>query len=191
MVSSSLAGDGVLQRSLAIASVGDEGVDVTVIADAGERAALARIDGLRSLDNLVGRFRVSREGPRGLRATGTVEASVSQTCVVTLEPFGSGIVMPVDVRFVPEDHVRTLAARRSQAEAANGDAANEEDLPDAIVNGTIDLGALTAEFLALAIDPYPRKPDAVFEEPMPRAADRDDSPFAVLGRLVPKDVPIG
>ena len=34
--------------------------------------------------------------------------------------------------------------------------------PDEIVNGQIDLGALTAEFLALGLDPYPRKPGVDF-----------------------------
>ena len=38
-----------------------------------------------------------------------------------------------------------------------------EDPPEPIVNGAIDLGALAAEFLMLGLDPYPRKPGAVFE----------------------------
>ena len=35
--------------------------------------------------------------------------------------------------------------------------------PDEIVNGQIDLGALTAEFLVLGLDPYPRKPGVDFQ----------------------------
>ena len=48
--------------------------------------------------------------------------------------------------------------------------------PDEIVNGQIDLGALTAEFLALGLDPYPRKPGVDFSYQDP--ADEKDSPFA-------------
>ena len=48
------------------------------------------------------------------------------------------------------------------------------DPPDEIGNGRIDLGALTAEFLALGLDPYPRKPGVSFGESAP--SDRSDSP---------------
>ena len=37
------------------------------------------------------------------------------------------------------------------------------DPPEPIENGTIDLGRLATDALFLAIDPYPRKADAVFE----------------------------
>ena len=53
-----------------------------------------------------------------------------------------------------------------------------EDEPDPLVDGKIDLGALAAEFFALGLDPYPRKPGVAFEppaEPEPQA-----TPFAVL-----------
>ena len=54
----------------------------------------------------------------------------------------------------------------------------DDDEPDPIVDGKIDLGALAAEFFALGLDPYPRKPGVAFEppaEPEPEA-----TPFAVL-----------
>ncbi len=37
------------------------------------------------------------------------------------------------------------------------------DDPEPLVGGTIDLGALAIEFLIVGLDPYPRKPGAVFE----------------------------
>jgi hypothetical protein len=40
---------------------------------------------------------------------------------------------------------------------------NEDDPPEPIVDGIIDLGAVTLEFLALALDPYPRKPGVSFD----------------------------
>ena len=50
------------------------------------------------------------------------------------------------------------------------------------MNGVIDLGRLATDALFLAIDPYPRKPDAVFEPPV-IAADPEDHPFAALKAL--------
>ena len=40
---------------------------------------------------------------------------------------------------------------------------HEYEPPDEIVNGKIDLGAVAAEFLALGLDPYPRKPGVDFD----------------------------
>ncbi len=60
-------------------------------------------------------------------------------------------------------------------------AAQGEDPPDEIVGGTVDLGALTAEFLALGLDPHPRKPGVDFS--FEAADDRALSPFAVLEKL--------
>ena len=56
------------------------------------------------------------------------------------------------------------------------------DPPEPIENGIIDLGRLATDALYLAIDPYPRKPDAVFE-PLVEAADPEDHPFAALKAL--------
>jgi hypothetical protein len=43
------------------------------------------------------------------------------------------------------------------------------------------LGALTAEFLALGLDPYPRKPGVDFS--YKEDGDEADTPFAALRRL--------
>jgi hypothetical protein len=42
--------------------------------------------------------------------------------------------------------------------------AGPQDPPDPIIHGQIDLGALAAEFLALNLDLYPRKPGVTFEK---------------------------
>jgi hypothetical protein len=42
----------------------------------------------------------------------------------------------------------------------------------------------------LGIDPYPRRPDAVFE-PMVEAPDPEDHPFAALKALQPRAKPRG
>ncbi len=59
-----------------------------------------------------------------------------------------------------------------------------EDPADVLEGDQIDLAAYVVEHLALEIDPYPRKPDAVFEPP---AAEPETSPFAVLLQLKPRD----
>jgi len=55
-----------------------------------------------------------------------------------------------------------------------------EDPPDEADGDVVDLGAYVVETLALALDPFPRKPGAVFEAPEEKPSI---SPFAALARL--------
>ncbi|MCY1301409.1 hypothetical protein D9M70_510200 [compost metagenome] len=56
------------------------------------------------------------------------------------------------------------------------------DIPDTFTGDTIDAGVGVSEQVALAIDPYPRKPGAAFGERIEStsADDKKPNPFAVL-----------
>ncbi|KAB1075072.1 YceD family protein [Methylobacterium planeticum] len=139
---------------------------VTVEASQAECDALARDFRIPAIRDLVGRFDLSGSLNR-LLVTGTVEAIVTQVCTVSLEPFEAKVSEPVEVTFTNTD-------------ALAGTDAEDVDVPDPIVSGRIDFGTLTAEFLALGLDPYPRKPGIAFE---PAQAGEDIRPFDALKRL--------
>ena len=173
---------GPLSRRFDAASVRDGGLRVPVDTTADERAALAAECGLPGIDALAADLRVVREGPDGLHVTGSVTARVRQVCVVSLDEFASDLDEAVDVRFAPEAEVAALEAERAARPA--GDDEDLDDLPDPIVNGRIDLGALVAETLTLGLDPYPRKPGVAFADPPPAKPEPPEaSPFAVLRGL--------
>src|ERR1700750_2650213 len=69
----------------------ETGRQVSLSADAQAREAIAAIAGLRELPRLDVTCDVVRSGSAGLHVTGTVSASVGQSCVVTLEPLESEI----------------------------------------------------------------------------------------------------
>ena len=101
---------------------------------------------------------------------------------VSLDDISSFIEEPVEVMFLPDAEVARMAAERAAEPAHHDEEGSPDDLPDPIVGGRIDLGALAAEAMILGIDPYPRKPDAVFAEPEP-PREADVSPFAALKHL--------
>ena len=110
-----------------------------------------------------------------------MRALVTQTCAVSLEPFETLVSAPVELEFAPCR--QPLGEPLSRKMTAGGAAifAGPQDPPDPIVNGQIDLGALAAEFLALNLDLYPRKPGVTFEDTyVGGEASGTDSPFAVL-----------
>lgn len=178
----------VWSASFAVSEIPPHGADIVLEADAAQRDALAKLNGLVGLASAVARLHVAHRGRDGLHVTGEVRARVTQTCVVSLEPFETEIVEPVDVEFEAARTVRPPRDDRERASRRRRDARppvveDEEgmedlDAPDEIVDGRVDLGALASEFLTLGLDPYPRKPGVAFAEPAPPSAAV--SPFARL-----------
>ena len=175
---------GPFSRPIRVDALPREGQVVAIEADAAERAALAALNRLPEIAILTARFEVRPAGRGAVRVTGAVHADLTQVCVVSLDPFPASVDEPIDVRFAPA--VEEKAPRRS-TDGPDAFAIEDEDEPDSIVDGKIDLGALAAEFLALGLDPYPRKPGVAFEAPPVETAS--DSPFAGLkGVVTPEKV---
>ena len=124
-------------------------------------------------------LRVEPWGRGGARVTGAVHGELTQICVVSLEPFPATVDEDVDVRFAPQTAADSGVARRT--EEAQTFSLADEDEPDPVIDGKIDLGALAAEFFALGLDPYPRKPGAVFDEERTNS-EPTESPFAALAQ---------
>jgi uncharacterized metal-binding protein YceD (DUF177 family) len=168
-----------LSRPIVVTALPPGGKDVVVDANAAEREALAQAFGLVAVSALQGRFVLKPSGA-AVTVTGTIEGAVVQTCTVSLDTFEAPVRETVDLQFMPEGGIEAWIARHRPDPSL--DLAYEIDPPDAIQDGKIDLGAVTAEFLALGLDPYPRKPGIAFE-PDPAAAEKDPSPFAALAKL--------
>lgn len=149
-------------------------------ADAAIRDALAHLAGVHGFAHLDASFDLSRHGP-GIRVVGTVSARVRQTCVITLEPVENDVEETIDVVFVPGRPTDAAAPDGSIELSPLPDGA----APEPLQGDTVDLGALATEFLVLAIDPYPRKPGAVFEPAA--SADTAAHPFAALAALKKAD----
>jgi uncharacterized metal-binding protein YceD (DUF177 family) len=144
-----------------------EGVEQPVEATVAECAALAARLLIPAVLSLSCRFHLRPIRRGAILAEGELRARVRRDCVVTLDPFDMRLRERFRVRFVP-------AGRESNDEDPESD---DEISYDA---ATIDLGEAAAEQLALALDPYPRKPDASLPE---LEQEAEASPFASLARL--------
>jgi Large ribosomal RNA subunit accumulation protein YceD len=165
-----------LSRLIRVETIPREGLTMRVEADPAERAALAAFNNLPGIGRLVATFDL-RPGAGGIvEVSGEIAADVTQTCVVTLEPFAARLVEPVNLRFAPPP---AAPARRGATGGERDEPTFEQkEPPDLIVDGAIDIGAVAAEFLTLGLDPYPRKPGVSFE---PSGQDQKDaSPFSEL-----------
>jgi hypothetical protein len=154
-----------------------EGQVVTIEAAPAEREALASFYRLPDIAVLTATLRLEPWGRGGARATGAVHGELTQLCIVSLEPFPATVDEDVDVRFAPS----VAADRKSSAQETQTFSLADEDEPDPVTDGKIDLGVLAAEFFALGLDPYPRKPGAVLDEDHTNSGSLD-SPFSALAQ---------
>jgi uncharacterized metal-binding protein YceD (DUF177 family) len=162
-------------RVMRVDALPKEGQTVTIEANSAEREAVAAFLNLPSIEALSASLALMRSTNGCVRVTGAVHGELTQVCVVSLDPFPATVDEEIDVRFAPR--AEEGASRRPAGEPETFSMTDEGE-PDPIVDGKIDLGALAAEFLALGLDPYPRKPGAAFEPP--EEAEATVSPFSAL-----------
>jgi hypothetical protein len=164
---------------IAVEQIPDTGLHRDIEASAATRAAMAELGGLREILSASASLDVTPKSGGRVHVEGRIRARIGQTCVVTLDPIESDIDEPIDLIFAPPEQIPEMAALVD--EAAESDV-EIPDPPEPIVNGVIDLGRLATDALFLGVDPYPRKPDAVFEVPVV-PPDPEDHPFAALKAL--------
>jgi uncharacterized metal-binding protein YceD (DUF177 family) len=172
---------------IAVLQIPETGLHREIAADQRAREALAEVGGLREILSVTASFDVAPKGDGRFHVAGRVRARIGQTCVVTLDPIEVDIDEPIDMIFAPPDQIPNLADLVDEAAESE---AEIPDPPEAIVNGAIDLGRVATDALLLAIDPYPRKADAVFEPPV-SVANPEDHPFAALKALQSEMKPSG
>lgn len=141
----------------------ERGLAVEIDVPEEARRDIAKAFGLVALPVLKASLALKRKG-KEVAATGRLQAEVSQTCVVSLDAFDERVEEAMDLRFAPDA-------------PALDDVNAPLDAPDPIIGGEIELGGLVVEFLALALDPYPKKPGAEFRF---EAESEGEHPFAAL-----------
>ncbi len=148
-----------------------------IAANEAELAALVRRLGLLDLGSLEARLRVRRErGSPLIKVTGHMTADLVQACVVSLEPVPERVEESFELLF-------TLEPDPAQETAEVYVEAEDQDFPEPVGPGGIDLGEVVAQQLSLAMDPYPRAPGVRLERAEWGGESGAQSPFAVLERL--------
>ena len=151
---------------------------LTLEADALVCSDIARRYNLVALNSLSASLTLTRWFDGGL-IEGRWKASLTQTCGVSLEDFQTDLKGQFQVRVVPEGSAH--APDPNIVEIALD--LEADDPPDVIAGQTLNFAQYVLEDLSLSIDPFPRKPGAVFVAPEPAV---ELSPFAVLRQLKPK-----
>lgn len=168
----------ILDAAIRFDNLPAKGRHLKVEATNTQRAAVSSHFKLESVEKLqVNLLATPMKG--GIEVRGTLRAAITQLCIVTFVPVSQAI---------EEEFTRIFL--QGSAKEAESPAGSEvfidlegDDLPDYFEESEVDFSELILEILVLAIDTYPRAPDAE----VPKTDDEGDiessSPFASLKHL--------
>lgn len=153
---------------------------VRISAGAADLVLLAAQWGVPEVLSFTAELTLSRWKRDGVRVKGHVGSTLVQECVVTLDPVTQQVKEDIEMVFLPENS--RLVSRMTDDKGEMFLDPDGPDAPELFEGDSIDVGVVAAEFAALAIDPYPRKPGLEFGDRIESdpTTDKKPSPFAVL-----------
>jgi len=156
-------------------------------ASAQERAALAKRFELVSIDSLTAELTIIAASNGEVTVRGPMHAQIVQSCVTTLEPVPEMVEDEVKVLFSPHVSEEDMPSNPDDLEDLSEDELMALlDQPEPLVDGKIDVGEVVSQFLAVAMNPYPRKDGAELPEAALVEEEADEerpNPFAKLAGL--------
>lgn len=165
-------------------------VKLEIEPSAAEKKALAERLSVSALNNLKASVKLKRvHGNRSIHVTGSFEADLVQHCVVSLEPIEVHISDDFEAWFADAEQAVSIKKAKHDLMVQKGQAEmpmlEEEDAPESLDDGQINLGEVVTQFLALSINPYPHADGVVFEhgdDDLSAGVSEDDvkNPFAAL-----------
>lgn len=153
-----------------------QGRTMRLEADEAVRAAIAKRLDLVALDRFVVTAEV-RAVAGGIAAKGEIDAAVVQGCAATALPVPAKLTEPFDLRFLTG--AEPVVDPDEEIEISDGDC---DILP--LEDDRVDIGEAAVQTLSLALDPFPRHPDAdriLAEKGVLR--EEQAGPFAALAKL--------
>ena len=129
--------------------IGTAREELTITADAAECAALSRRFALRALDALSARVFIWRDGA-DVRLEGRFDAKLVQSCVASGAPVPATVSEDINIRFA------RLAEGLPEEVELDADDCDVMEFD----GQAVDAGEAVAQSLSLALNPYPRAPDA-------------------------------
>jgi uncharacterized metal-binding protein YceD (DUF177 family) len=154
-----------------LSEVGSHSRNIQLSADEAARAGLmARFD-LAALDCLKAEISLAHDS-KGVVATGRFAAGLAQYCIASHDPVPAKMDEAVHIRFIAEPIISGEVELELEA----------DDCDTMFHDGQIiDLGEAVAQSLGLALNPYPRSPEA--EKMLKAAGVKSEEDVAPTGAL--------
>ena len=177
-------------RLLGLEKIKTQGMDVDISATPQECQALARRFGLVAINKLEAKLDLRRHDHAGgpeYTVEGDFSAAVVQPCAITLEPIETCVASRLAVRYMSPQALGEFEEQQGQDLSLGLEEEDIEVLPE----GALDLGELVAQYLAISLESYPRKPGIDLgafgiepdDEKGAQPKQGEANPFAVLKKI--------
>jgi uncharacterized metal-binding protein YceD (DUF177 family) len=146
-------------------------------ADEEELADIAQILQVESVRRFHAEVYLKKQSKQNiLKVWGEVEARIELKSVITSENFMQNMKVPFELHFDTEATYQDIR---------DMDAGINEDVPDIIINGTINLADICIEQIALNLDDYPRAEGEKFDYSLYDKSEPEnkENPFTILQNL--------
>ena len=168
-------------------TIKSSGNRITLEPTEAERKDIARRFDISAIHALEAKVTITSERPHNFaKVAGTLTATIEQKCIITEAPVTTEITEDIEGWFAePEKVVSFNKARREKA-IKNGDEIQmleENEDPEPLTEGQIDLGELAVQHLSLALPQYPKAEGAQYDGDHVNTAEEEqafDNPFAKL-----------
>ncbi|MBF6602376.1 MAG: DUF177 domain-containing protein [Sphingorhabdus sp.] len=167
-----------LSKIIKLSEIGGAALTGNITADDSQREALAKRFDLPSIESLSADYRLEAKEHK-ISFTGSIRSDLHQNCAISGQPFPVKVAEEFDIIFV-EKSDNPPAEEEIELEAEDCDIIEYE-------NARIDLGEAIAQTLYLALDPYPRGPEAdSVAEKRGLKSEEEAGPFGALAALKDK-----
>lgn len=135
---------------------------LTIEASDEELQDVARRFGVNAIKGAKATLTLNREqGGRIIHVTGSFEAQVTQECVVSGDPVETTLSEALEGWFADKEKTVSFAAAKRERDVSQShgeiELVPEEEDPEPIIEGVIDLGELVTQHISLALPEYPHK----------------------------------
>lgn len=170
-----------------VEEIGSAPVKFDIAPDESQINSLLGRLGVKKIEDLQAHITVGMKN-MVYHAKGSVQAKITQDCVVTLDPIVTEINEEVEGWFADAEAAVSIAKARHERDLKKGQVEvpmlEESEDPEPVIDGKIDLGELATQFLSLAINPYPHAEGVEYEfgddKSQEEASDLRKNPFAAL-----------
>ncbi len=167
-----------LSRIIKLSDIGGAPLTDKIVADEDQRQALAKRFDLPSIETIEADYRLEAQ-EHEIRMTGHILSDLHQTCAISGQPFPVQVNEAFNIIFVEKTEI-------PQSEEEIELAAEDCDVIE-YETAQIDLGEAIAQTLYLALDPYPRGPDAdQIAQKKGLKSEEEAGPFGALSALKDK-----
>lgn len=181
-------------RPLDVDMIDRHGKRQVIAATDDESQALAKRFDLLSLQDLKAELSVMpHAGGTKYEVTGQITAKVVQESVISGKPVETMIRQDVSAWYADETRIASFEKAKKQRDRSDieeeHEIKTEEQEPETVTNGAIDLGEVAAQFLGLALDDFPRSEDeneGAGDHIEVNPDETRDNPFAKLAQLKDK-----